>query len=320
MRRIFAIMAVILCMTFSPVAQAEGCTHGNAQWVMSDITYEYIDETQHRVTPVVAEKLYCPDCGKNVKISDMDASVIYSRAENTVNEARATLLADDVGDSDEEIASFMQMMEMVKKYDEGQAAFLKWMAKEGHRYAAAPSLDGHVYDETNRCACGAVKPGETHIVSGSEKLCMNLGNALKITLQDDSAKSWKADSSKVVELSNDGTIRAAKVGKTTVTLKTTGGQKYKLTINVVNANNPQDIRIFEISPLSMKVGDSLTLTPVLSPSNAATTLSWKSSKSKVASIDDYGTVKAKKAGDATITVRTSNGKKAELKVTVSNRQ
>ena len=63
-------------------------------------------------------------------------------------------------------------------------------------------------------------------------------------------------------------------------------------------------------------GKSLTLKATLTPAKAATKLSWSSSDTKVATVNQSGKVTAVKKGTATITVKTSNGKKATCKVTV----
>ena len=81
----------------------------------------------------------------------------------------------------------------------------------------------------------------------------------------------------------------------------------------------------EIVPKSVKlnktkatlvVGSQLTLKATVKPANATTTLTWKSSNKKVATVTKKGVVKALKKGTATITVRTANGKKATCKITV----
>ena len=69
--------------------------------------------------------------------------------------------------------------------------------------------------------------------------------------------------------------------------------------------------------LTLDVGKSYTLTKTVSPSNAATSYTWSSSNTSVATVDGNGKVTAKKAGTATITVKTSNGKTATCKVTVN---
>ena len=69
--------------------------------------------------------------------------------------------------------------------------------------------------------------------------------------------------------------------------------------------------------LTLDVGKSYTLTKTVSPSNAVTSYTWSSSNTSVATVDKNGKVTAKKAGTATITVKTSNGKTATCKVTVN---
>ena len=69
--------------------------------------------------------------------------------------------------------------------------------------------------------------------------------------------------------------------------------------------------------LTLDVGKSYTLAKTVSPSNAVTSYTWRSSNTSVATVDSNGKVTAKKAGTATITVKTSNGKTATCKVTVN---
>ena len=63
-------------------------------------------------------------------------------------------------------------------------------------------------------------------------------------------------------------------------------------------------------------GKTLTLKATLTPSNASTKFTWSSSDKSVATVDSNGKVKAVKKGTATITVKTSNNKKATCKITV----
>ena len=60
--------------------------------------------------------------------------------------------------------------------------------------------------------------------------------------------------------------------------------------------------------LTLQVGDSALLKPVISPSDATDQqVSWKSSDDSIVSVDDTGKVTALKAGQAVITVRTKDG-------------
>ena len=70
--------------------------------------------------------------------------------------------------------------------------------------------------------------------------------------------------------------------------------------------------------LTLDTGKTSTLKATVYPSNAANKkCTWRSSNTSVATVDSNGKVTAKKAGTATITVKTSNGKTATCKVTVN---
>ena len=74
--------------------------------------------------------------------------------------------------------------------------------------------------------------------------------------------------------------------------------------------------------ISIKVGDTETLTATVSPKNAANKkVTWKSSDAAIASVDANGKVTGVAAGEATITVTTDDGgKTATCKVTVSDKE
>lgn len=68
--------------------------------------------------------------------------------------------------------------------------------------------------------------------------------------------------------------------------------------------------------LSMNLETSSRLTPVMSPSNAETTYTWRSSNSSVATVTE-GNVYARGVGSAVITVTTANNLSASCNVTVT---
>ena len=67
---------------------------------------------------------------------------------------------------------------------------------------------------------------------------------------------------------------------------------------------------------TVKLGETLTLTPTLKPANAATTYTWKSAKPAIAKVDANGVVTPVKEGSTKITVTTANKKKATITVKV----
>lgn len=68
--------------------------------------------------------------------------------------------------------------------------------------------------------------------------------------------------------------------------------------------------------LTLKKGKSYALKVTRTPKAAKEKLTWKSSKKSVAKVSSTGKVKALKKGKTTITVKSSNGKKATCVVTV----
>ena len=84
----------------------------------------------------------------------------------------------------------------------------------------------------------------------------------------------------------------------------------------LDVSEPTSVSLNKTS-LALEIGKSYTLTKTVSPSNAVTSYTWSSSNTSVATVDKNGKVTAKASGRATITVKTSNGKTANCKVTVN---
>lgn len=79
-------------------------------------------------------------------------------------------------------------------------------------------------------------------------------------------------------------------------------------VDVIDIDIPQNV--------TLKVGDSFTYNPVITDSNANTTLTWYSSNTSVATISDNGVLSARSVGTSSITVTASNGVKATSTVVV----
>ena len=80
--------------------------------------------------------------------------------------------------------------------------------------------------------------------------------------------------------------------------------------------NPDSVKLNKTTATLFK-GNKLTLSKTVTPANSNQICTWSSSNTKVATVSD-GVVTAKAAGTATITVKTSNGKTATCKVTVTS--
>lgn len=115
----------------------------------------------------------------------------------------------------------------------------------------------------------------------------------------------------------DGVVTAKSAGTTTITVTSVNGKKASCVVTV----NAKEIPITSVTlnrdVLTIKAGNNETLTAAILPENTTQSkeLTWTSSNDSVASVAD-GVVTAKKAGNATITVRTVNGLEATCVVTV----
>ena len=126
--------------------------------------------------------------------------------------------------------------------------------------------------------------------------------------------TWTSSDTSVATVSSSGMVTAKSTGKANITVKTDNGKSATCSVTV-SAKEVTSVSIK--SSLSLDVGDSYTLTPTVTPSDAKTSYTWSSDNSGVAAVSQYGVVTAKSAGIANITVKTTNGKSATCLVTVS---
>ncbi len=127
--------------------------------------------------------------------------------------------------------------------------------------------------------------------------------------------TWTSSDTSVATVKH-GVVTAVKTGTALITAKSTSGKMAICDVTV----KPKAIQANKIT-LNKKsetliVGGSVTLTVTFDPTNTeARTLTWTSSDPTVASVSK-GVVKALKAGNTTITAKTSNGKTASATITV----
>lgn len=72
----------------------------------------------------------------------------------------------------------------------------------------------------------------------------------------------------------------------------------------------------DATKVTLSVGDIATLDAQMKPINSTDSMKWTSSKTKVATVNKYGTVTAKAVGTTVVKVKTSSGKTAKCTVTV----
>lgn len=118
-----------------------------------------------------------------------------------------------------------------------------------------------------------------------------------------------------VGISGDGTVYANGIGEATVTVRTDNNLSASCLVRVVDPDEPISVSLPEIQTVC--IGQTITLVPEVSPSNANTTFTWFTDDSSVA-IVSQGEVTGVQIGTANITVRTTNNLEAHCRIMVIN--
>ncbi len=133
---------------------------------------------------------------------------------------------------------------------------------------------------------------------------------------NDKVKSWESSNKKVAAVNKNGKITAKKKGtaKITVTMESGATATCKITVQTKKVTTKK-LKMSQ-KKIILNKGKSQKLEVTRNPITATEKITWSSSKQSVVTVNKNGKVKAKKKGTATITAKTSNGKKATCKITV----
>ena len=128
--------------------------------------------------------------------------------------------------------------------------------------------------------------------------------------------TWSTSDAMVATV-NEGTVLAVSPGTATITAAAGGKQASCAVTVAAKVISVSDVTLDQ-STKKLTEGESFTLTATVSPADATDkSVSWGSSDTAVATVDQSGQVTAVKAGTATITVTTTDGaKQATCVVTV----
>ncbi len=166
----------------------------------------------------------------------------------------------------------------------------------------------------------AAEPAPVYVtaISISETLALETGatDTLKATLTpadaDDVTVSWKSSNDKVATVDANGEVTAVAAGTAVITATANGSDPEGAAVTdtcTVTVTDPA-VYVTSISipeTLALETGASETLKATITPADADdVTVSWKSSKESVATVDADGKVTAVAAGTAVITA-TANG-------------
>lgn len=132
--------------------------------------------------------------------------------------------------------------------------------------------------------------------------------------------TWKTSNKKIAVVSKKGIVSAKKYGtvKITAISKSNKNKKVSKTVKVVKPVKSIKITNPKSSAITLTASAQMRFAASVIPSSSSNLLTWKSSNSKVASVNKKGLVTAVNPGNATITVKSAFNKKAvkSVKVTV----
>ena len=146
-------------------------------------------------------------------------------------------------------------------------------------------------------------------LSASTGLALTKGQTQKLTATVAPANAtnktvtWKTSDKNVATVSENGLVTAVGGGDATITCTAQDGSGVKATCKVTVTVPVSGIQLSQTSA-ALTVGDTLTLTKTIYPSDATNqAVTWTSSSDAVASVDSNGKITAKTAGSAVITCK-----------------
>ena len=140
--------------------------------------------------------------------------------------------------------------------------------------------------------------------------------AIKATpMEGDKIVSYHSSNSKVVSVTEKGKITGKKIGTATITVTTEKGAEASIKIKVQKNPVKTTKLTFSKKKITLKKGKTYTIKVNKTPITSLEKTTYKTSNKKVATVTNKGKIKAKKAGNAKITVKCGK-KKVTIQVTV----
>lgn len=174
------------------------------------------------------------------------------------------------------------------------------------------------------CSCSLFASSQAESITiSSESLSLLIGDSSELTTSispegvSDKSVTWSSSNENVVTVTTDGTVKGVGEGTAIITAMTDNGVKDECNVTV----NPIEVTSVTLDSenASVTVGKKIELTAKVLPTNATdTSVEWSSSDESVAVVSSSGFVTGVKAGVASISCTTENGKKASCTVTVKS--
>ena len=183
----------------------------------------------------------------------------------------------------------------------------------GEATITATATDGsNVYA---KCIVDVKYPQVTSVEFENKNKEVKIGEIIELKLKDDSRNisnvffDWESNNTSIATVDNDGKVTGKQKGEAeiTATTKDGSGKSAKCKVTIVESVRITSIKL-DSTEKEILVGASFVITPTIEPSNATNqTLSWSSSDTSIATVDQTGKVEGKGVGEATITATATDG-------------
>lgn len=171
---------------------------------------------------------------------------------------------------------------------------------------------------TNESSSNSKNTGTVEAVWIKASISLNVGKSTTLVptfYPEDVANdavTWKSSNTDIVTVDANGRVSAKKEGSTKITCTTDDGGETSVCQVTVKPKESQITRVTGVEmnekEIIVAVGGSTTLIADVSPEDADdTSVTWKSTRSSVATVSATGKVTGVKEGEATVTATTSDG-------------
>jgi uncharacterized protein YjdB len=191
---------------------------------------------------------------------------------------------------------------------------------DGETYPIQDAINNKAVESTiTNASVNVILPLESISLSSTENELW-VGETAKVSVEYTPAETnqtgvtYESSNEDIAKVSEDGTVTA--IGKGTATITATGANNKTATTSIT-VKQPITGITLDKTAIDLEKGKTETLTATVQPTNTDEdkTVTWKSDKESVATVEN-GTVTAIGKGTATITATASNGAVAECVVTV----
>ena len=196
---------------------------------------------------------------------------------------------------------------------------------KGTAIIKATAADGSGENATCKVTVVTPKRSVSSVTLNKRSLTMQVGKTqtLSVTVKPTNADIrnviWTSSNTKVATVDSKGKVKAIGKGTATITATAADGSGKNAACKVTVVKKIVTGVTIKCKANTVKVKKTLTLTATVQPTNAdIKDVTWKSSNTKVATVDSNGKVCGIKKGTVTITAtaKDGSGKKDTMKVTV----